>query len=612
MTPAAREAIRYGRGSLPHPADRLEITLGQYSTAGAKSENQDFHGALEPESADRVTKGIAVAIADGISTSRLGATAAETAVKSFLTDYYCTSEAWSVKSSAERVMAATNSWMHAQNVRVRPREEGEDREGAALVCAFSALVLKSRGAHVFHVGDARVARVADGTLEPLTEPHRIELGGGEEYLGRALGANGSVEVDYRYVPIQPGDLFMLSTDGVHEFVDTARTLDLIERAADLDKAARAIADEALAEGSPDNLTVQLVRIDAVPSGEVEELLGAQLSLPPAPMLAAGQDFEGYSIERQLHSGSRSHVFLARDKGSGDRVVLKVPSTEHGRDPDELTALLLEEWVARRVAHRNLLPAARQRRPRRHIFAVAPFVDGVTLDKWLEANPRPALTVVRDLVGQMTAGLLALHRREMIHRDLRPRNVIINGEGTPRIIDFGSVEVAGLSEVALGSAKPAIYAGTVQYAAPELFLGEPATPRSDLFSLGVIAYQLLTGALPYGTAVAGATSPAAQRRLRYRPAAELNPDVPGWVDAALARAVAIDPARRYDELSEFTYDLAHPNAALTQFAPKPLLERGTDRHWRITALLLAVALAVAVLTRPDLGLFDPPQPQENAQ
>ena len=131
-------------------------------------------------------------------------------------------------------------------------------------------------------------------------------------------------------------------------------------------------------------------------------------------------------------------------------------------------------------------------------------------------------------------MLALHRREMLHRDLRPKNVLIDGDGTVRIIDFGSVEVAGLGELAPRAAKDAIFAGTVQYAAPELFLGEPASRQSDLFSLGVIAYQMLTGALPYGTRVAGATSPAAQRALRYRPAREHDPELPDWVDAALGQ------------------------------------------------------------------------------
>ena len=613
---AIREAAADGPAASP-PArregpPRLAIALGQFSSAGRKPENQDFHGALVPEGADRLTKGVALAIADGISTSRLGATAAETAVKSFLEDYYCTSEAWSVQTAAERVIAAANSWMHAQNARQRPREEGEDRERAALICTFDALVLKSRSAHLFHIGDGRIARIAGGTLEPLTEPHRIELGGGESYLGRALGANRAIEIDYRQVPLQPGDVFMLSTDGVHDFVAPARAAELTEGAADLDQAARAIVDEALAKGSGDNLTIQLVRIEALPGGEVDELLGAEWRLPPAPQLKAGDSFEGYDIVRELHAGSRSHVYLARDEHDGARVALKVPSTEHAGDEGELAALLIEDWVTRRVAHQNLLPAAPQHRPRRHVYAVAPFIEGQTLEAWMNDHSRPELSVMRDVVRQIAAGLQALHRREMLHRDLRPRNVMLDADGTVRIIDFGSVEVAGLNEAVPGAAKPALLAGTVQFAAPELLLGEPASPQSDQFSLGVIAYRLLTGALPYGAGVAAADSRAAQRRLRYRPASEFNSDVPAWIDAALAKAVAVDPARRYAELSEFIYDLSHPNAQLASPAPRPLLARGTAGQWRTIALVLAAALALALLARPELGLFDSPQTQENAR
>ena len=598
MRLTAQEAGRQARLP-PGSADRLEISLGQYSSAGAKSENQDFHGALVPEGADRVTKGIALVLADGISTSRLGAAAAETAVKSFLTDYYCTSAAWSVRTSAERVIAATNSWMHAQNARHRPREEGEDRERGALICTFSALVLKARAAHLFHIGDARIALLARGRVEPLTEPHRVELGGGESYLGRALGVNRAVEVDYRQVPLQPGDLLMLSTDGVHEFVGDAEILALVGQADDLAAAAKAIAEAALSNGSGDNLTVQLLRVEGLPNGEVADLLGAELGLPPAPRLEAGERFEGYAILRELHAGSRSHVYLARDETDGARVALKVPATDHADDEGELAALLLEEWVMRRVSHQNLLPPAPWRRRRGHIYAVAPFIEGQTLDQWMADHPHPTLQQVRDILGQLAAGVLALHRREMLHRDLRPKNVLIDTDGTVRIIDFGSVEVAGLGELAPRAAKDAIFAGTIQYAAPELFLGEPASRQSDLFSLGVITYQMLTGALPYGTKVAGATSAAAQRALRYRAAREHDPGLPDWVDAALAKALAVDPARRYQELSEFVYDMAHPNPSLVA-GPLPLFERGTVRTWRIATVVLAVALAVALLTHPAFG------------
>jgi len=605
--PAASPSVK--RGAVP----RLAISLGQSSSAGRKSENQDFHGALEPEGADLATKGIAVAIADGISTSRLGATAAETAVKSFLTDYYCTSEGWSVRTAAERVIAAANSWMHAQNRAAygRPLEDGERELG--LVCTFTAMVLKSRSAHLLHVGDARIARCRNGTIEPLTEAHRVNLGGGETYLGRALGVNRHVEIDYRRLHLEVGDIFVLSTDGVHEFLPDMRMARLLGGEGTLDDQAGAIAEAALDNGSEDNLTVQIVRIESLPNGEISDLVGAEAGLPPAPRLEPGQQFAGYSVLRELHSGSRSHVYLARDEADGRKVALKAPSTEHGEDTRCVQELLLEEWVMRRLDHPNLLKAAPSRGARSHAFAVSEYVEGQTLRQWMFDHPQPELEAMRAIVKQIASGLQAMHRREMLHRDLRPHNVLIDADGAVRIIDFGSVQVAGLDELAPAHTIDAIFAGTMQYSAPELYLGQPATGQSDLYSLGVIAYQLLTGELPYGPRVANASTRQAQRRLRYVPASELNPEIPEWVDAALAKAVAVDPRKRYEELSEFTYDLANPNSSLLSPEPRPLAQRNPLLLWQAIAFLLAVALAISIATRPEAVTPEPtPQPMENAR
>jgi len=565
---------------------QLTISLGQYSAAGAKAANQDFHGSLVPEGAGLATKGIVVAIADGISTSALGATASETAVKSFLTDYFATSDAWSVRTSGERVIAATNSWMHAQNVRRGPVSD-ESRE-RGMITTFSAIVLKSCTAHIFHVGDGRVARLAGQGVEPLTEPHRIHLGGGESYLGQALGMNRHVEIDHRQVPLQPGDIFVLTTDGVHEHLPDTALASAVMQEGDLDAAARSVAEAALAAGSVDNLTVQIVRIDALPEGSLDDLIGVESALPPAPRLEPGRDFEGYAVLRELHSGSRSHVYLARDKVDGAPVAIKVPATDQAGDPARMQSLLLEEWVARRISHPHVLKAAPVRGARRHAYAVSEYADGQPLDSWMHDHPAPDLAVVRSLAKQIASGLLALHRREMIHRDLRPPNIMVDKDGTAKIIDFGSVQVAGLDELA-PRMEDSAFAGTMQYSAPELYLGQAATAASDIYSLGVIVYQMLTGDLPYGPRVAAADTRAAQRKLRYVPSAQHNPSVPEWMDAALARAVAIDPARRYGELSEFIYDLSHPNPSLAALQSRPLLARRPERLWQGISLLLLVLL-----------------------
>ena len=149
--------------------------------------------------------------------------------------------------------------------------------------------------------------------------------------------------------------------------------------------------------------------------------------------------------------------------------------------------------------------------------------------------------MRGIVEQIARGLRAFHRMEMLHQDLRPENVMIDKTGTVKIIDFGAVRVAGVAETERPADRDRIK-GTAQYTAPEYFLGEGGTPQSDLFSLGVIAYQMLTGRLPYGARMAhGAHArPAAQRALR--PGARRRARDPGLDRRHAAQGRASRPAQ----------------------------------------------------------------------
>src|SRR4051812_9939015 len=187
----------------------LRISIGQHSDKGRKDANQDFHGVLVPKEPLLGTKGIAVVLADGISSSDVSHIASESAVKSFLTDYYCTPESWSVKTSAQRVLAATNSWLNAQTRRSQFLYEKDK----GYVCTFSALVLKATTAHLFHIGDSRIYRLAGHALEQLTEDHRVIVSSEQNYLSRALGINQQIEIDYRTLQIDKGEVFVLATDG---------------------------------------------------------------------------------------------------------------------------------------------------------------------------------------------------------------------------------------------------------------------------------------------------------------------------------------------------------------------------------------------------------------
>jgi len=564
----------------------LKISVGQFSDKGAKETNQDFHGVLIPDEPLLSLKGIAVVLADGISTSSVSRVAAESAVKGFLTDYYCTSESWSVRTSAQRVLEATNSWLHSQT-----RSQYAYDKDRGYVCTLSAMVIKSTTAHLFHIGDSRIYRLSGTTLEQLTNDHRIVISSQQSYLGRALGVNPQIEIDYQMLRLEPGDVFVLATDGVYEHLSARRMAKAVnEGGGDLEAAAKAIVDQAFEAGSEDNLTVQVVRVDGLPDGVASEVFAQPHELPPPPLLEARAVFDGYRIVRELHGSSRSHIYLAVDIESEAVVTIKIPSIDLRDDPAYLKRFMMEEWVARRIDSPHVLKPCLLQRKRNFLYVATEYIDGQTLTQWMIDNPKPSLETVRGIVEQIAKGLRAFHRKEMLHQDIRPDNIMIDATGTVKIIDFGSTRITGVVEAApSGNADDIL--GTQQYAAPEYFLGEPASSRSDLFSLGVLTYQMLTGKLPYGTQIANARTRSQFNGLVYRPASHGDRDLPQWIDGTLEKAVHPNPTKRYDSFSEFLFDLRHPNANYLSTSSTPLIERNPLLFWKSTAVVLALAVIV---------------------
>ena len=564
----------------------MKVSIGQHSIAGRKPTNQDALGARIAEGPLLALKGIATAIADGISSSRVSHIASEVAVKTFLQDYYATAETWSTKASALRVLNAINGWLFSQSER---NPQFIDRN-KGYVCTFSAVVFKGQSAHVFHVGDSRVYRFNEEGLEQLTQDHRLWVSQNESYLNRAFGMGEHCPVDYCEVPVKTGDIFITATDGVYEFLTPSLLSDYLARSpTDLQVTVESLVGHALEQGSDDNLSLQLIRIDAL-AERPTHTLNRHLQAAPVPTdLSAGSTFDGYDILRTLHTGTRSHVFLAQDTSTGKTVIIKTPGVDIASDDEALERFLTEEWIARRLNNDHLLKADLQDRPRNFLYTVYEYVEGQTLAQWARDNPHPSLETVRNIIEQVAKGLHALHRKEMLHQDLRPENIMINLHGVVKIIDYGAVYVAGLEES--NPVPPDTHLlGTALYSAPEYFLGEPGSDASDQFSLGVIAYFLLSGKYPYGPQVARAKTRSAQRRLRYQSLVHDDAEIPVWVDAALQKAVHPFPEKRYEQLFEFIHDLRHPNPALDRKIFVPLIDRNPVAVWQGISFVLALLLA----------------------
>ena len=542
----------------------MRISIGQFSIAGRKDRNDDSYGVIVPPADLLASHGIALAIADGLSSSDAAKAASESSVKSFLDDYYGTPATWAVKKSVAAVLKATNTWLYAQ---------GQGRDGG-MMTTVSGVVIKAATAHVFHVGDSRISRLRQGTLEPLTRDHRRGSGRDGSALARAFGADHHIEVDYRAEPLEAGDILLFTTDGVHDHISGADLLRITQDdSEDLDRAAKAIVDTALSRGSPDNLTCQLIRIDAAGQPDRGAHLGQLRTLPFPPELSVGMSFEGYRILRELHTSKRTQVYLAEDIAAAKRVVLKTPSINFEDDPAYIEMFAREEWVGRSVASPHVVQILSIERPRRHLYTVTEFVDGQTLRQWMHDNARPELESVRVIVEQIAKGLRAFHRRDTLHQDLKPENVMIDRDGHVKIIDFGSAHAASVDDSGAGETAIKL-AGTVDYIAPEHHLGEPPTNRSDIYSLGAICYEMLTGRLPHNPENPAHLLKLQEAGVKLMPTA-LRPALPKAAEAVLLKALSYDAAKRPASARAFGDALA---LALTPQPPPPR----KDKRWLAAA------------------------------
>jgi len=557
-------------------SNTLSIIAGQYSEKGAKEANEDSCAIQVPSGSLLTSKGIIVAIADGVSSSIAGREASESCIRGLVNDYYSTPESWTVRSSCQKVLGAINRWLYGQSQHVH-------HTGYGMLTTLSAIIIKSTTAHLFHVGDSRIYRLRDGEFERLTRDHTRWVENEKSFLTRAMGADISVEIDYRSIDIQPDDIFFLSTDGVHDFVRTQELINLIQTNYDNpERATKEIVTLALENGSNDNVTCQICRIENLPDLSEDEFYRQLTELPFPPYLEAGMILDGYKILREIHSSKRTQVYVALDQKSNQKVIIKTPSVNFEDDPVFIEGFLNEEWAGRRINNPHVLKVLKTNRQRKFLYYVTEYIEGITLRQWMTDNPKANLTDVRNLLNQIIKGIRAFQRQEMVHQDLKPENIMIDKQGTVKIVDFGSTKIAGIHEISKPIERNQLL-GTIDYAAPEFFEGYAGTHQSDIYSIAVMTYEMLCGKLPYGEPL----STNNLKRVTYKSAKQINSDIPAWVDGALEKGVLLDPQRRYQTLSEFQIDLSKPNPKLNHFASVSLLEKNPAGFWKGLALILFI-------------------------
>ena len=557
-------------------------SIGFTSLRGPRPRNEDFVGAILGSRPPAERRDVAAAIADGIGSAKGGREAAETAVRGFLDGLWDVPETMEVRRAGARILDSLNAWIHAQG-RGDPNLVG-------MGCTFTALVLRGRLAHLLHVGDTRAYRWSGGRLTRLTADHVRDDRGRSPVLTRALGIEAELRLDYTSHPVALHDRFLLCTDGVHGALVDEAIADILSVRSAPEDTSRALVAAALESGSTDNCTALVLDVTALPTARSDDVGSAIRALKLIPTPQVGDTVDGFVLNVLVSDGTYSRLFGAIDEVDGGTVVLKFPKPQVAAEATYHAAFVREAWVGTRVAspwvaHVIELPPGRQS----CLYTVMPLYVGELLETRLSRRPAIGLEEGRSIAMRLAHGVGALHRAGIIHRDIKPDNVILEPGLSPRLLDLGVVRLPGLEDF-----PPESIPGTIAYMAPEMFTGEAGNVATDVYALGVSLFRAFTGIFPYGNP--DATSHGRQDRPRDLDA--LRPDLPAWLAAALARAIAADPAERFADMAELAaeFEAGPAHAPPPVRRPLTLYERAPLRVWQAVAALLAIALAVSLLRR----------------
>lgn len=561
----------------------LRVDLGHASLSGPRPRNEDYCAGVTPEGAELENKGILVAVADGVGGHANGREASEYCVRSLLADYYSTPDTWSVPQALDKVIVALNRWLYAHTRRAR--------ETAGMATTLSALVLRGRRYVIAHVGDTRVYRLRPGLrpgeLVQLTSDHVWEHPELKNVLSRAVGLDAGLTVDYADGELAVDDVFLLASDGVWGTLGDARLAKLLGSADSADEIATRIANAATDAGAQDNATALVLRVLELPADGLRDTLARVRALPLPPRLKPGQVLDGLEVTELLHESRVTLLYRVRAVASGQDFVLK--TLQPAADAADAAALAHEEWLARRVASADF-PQVVSWPARDHLYYLMSWHEGASLARHLEQGRRFTPIEAADLTTRALKGLGALHRLAIVHRDIKPDNLHLGADGRLRLLDLGVAASDG--QDAAETFNEINNPGTPSYMAPELFGGTgvatAANEASDLYAVGVSLYHLLTRKYPYGE-IEPFQSP---RFGDPMPPTRYRPDIPDWLESVMLKAVAREPAERFETVEEFLLALERGAQSPLRVARRtPLLRRDPLLGLK---LLAAASLVVNLL------------------
>src|SRR6266481_2077088 len=528
--------------------------FAQSSPGPKRQKNEDTFAYWESSDEEvRRRQGAIAVIADGVGGMGDGEVASKMAVDIALAIFQDTDPRTPTKQLLREIFDRANLAIYEAGM----KDPSRGRMGTTLtVCLF-----RDKELSIGHVGDSRVYLVRNEQIKRLTDDHsytglQLKLRLITEHearasnlrstLTRTVGYEPVVRCDFKRVKLMSHDRILLCTDGLYCFVNDGEISEGVDRL-NMDEVCPYLISLAERRVTDDNLTAQVIQIDRLIDPKYDSPISflknsqGELENRMQNEVEVGDVLDSrFRIESVVNRSGMASIYKATDLSDGDTVAVKVPYMQYESDPGTFARFQREAEIGKRLNHPNILrfiTVSEQSRP----YIVMEYLQGRTLSEVMnEIRPLPIPDAVQ-IASALCDALSHMHHHKVVHRDLKPQNVMVCDDGSIRIMDFGIAKATEMRRITFAGLSPAM--GTPDYMAPEQVKGRRGDERTDIYSLGAILYEMTTGRVPFegpnpfivmNSRITG--DPVAPRKV--------NPEISPELEEIILHAMEREPARRY--------------------------------------------------------------------
>jgi len=494
-------------------------------------------------------------LCDGVGSAKEGRQASKEVVDFILNSFELKPQAWDIPQSLEQFISSINNILFSKSEIEYNRPE--------FVTTLAIVVIEGNRLYGANIGDSRVYLLRDNQLFQLSKDHIINEENKTHILTKAIGLSNRVEPYFFENNLKKDDYIMLCSDGLYSELSED---EIIQKIPSMAKGIVKYVNSKVFENLRDDTSSIVIKI--LDEDEIVKQASKNLKIPQT--LKEGDNIDGFILKKSLSQNGRT--WLA-DSG-GDEVVLKFPLESAVENRDELNFFVKEAWNARRVDCKYF-PKAYIPDYRTYRYYVIEALKGENLEDYISKSDIDINEAV-EILSTLLSSSQYLLKFNLVHGDIKPENIVRTEDGDFKVVDYGSiVEIFSINN----------RAGTPSYLAPERFQNAPISEQSEIFSIGVTIYRLLSKKFPYGE-----IEPFQNPNFIKSPKDlnSINQNVPNWLNSVVMRMVNSDTNLRYKHFSEVVYDIQNPNTIKPIYSKNtPLLERDPLKFYKVGFWIMVI-------------------------